>query len=74
MMKNQLAGLMKQAQQMQENLKKAQDELAHGEPSKDQVPVLRVFVATGCQAGLSRSLQQSMTTVLSLAQKTLKAI
>jgi DNA-binding YbaB/EbfC family protein len=27
MMKNQLAGLMKQAQQMQENLKKAQDEL-----------------------------------------------
>ena len=28
MMKGQLAGLMKQAQQMQENLKKAQDELA----------------------------------------------
>ncbi len=28
MMKNQLAGLMKQAQQMQENLKRAQDELA----------------------------------------------
>jgi DNA-binding YbaB/EbfC family protein len=28
MMKNQLAGLMKQAQAMQENLKKAQDELA----------------------------------------------
>src|SRR5512138_988130 len=28
MMKNQLAGLMKQAQQMQENLKKAQEELA----------------------------------------------
>ena len=28
MMKNQLAGLMKQAQQMQDNLKKAQDELA----------------------------------------------
>ena len=28
MMKNQIAGLMKQAQQMQENLKKAQDELA----------------------------------------------
>jgi DNA-binding YbaB/EbfC family protein len=28
MMKNQLAGLMKQAQQMQENMKKAQDELA----------------------------------------------
>ncbi|MGZ8156870.1 MAG: YbaB/EbfC family nucleoid-associated protein [Burkholderiales bacterium] len=27
-MKNQLAGLMKQAQQMQENMKKAQDELA----------------------------------------------
>jgi len=28
MMKGQLAGLMKQAQQMQENLKKAQDEIA----------------------------------------------
>jgi nucleoid-associated protein EbfC len=28
MMKQQLAGLMKQAQQMQDNLKKAQDELA----------------------------------------------
>jgi nucleoid-associated protein EbfC len=28
MMKNQLAGLMKQAQAMQENLKKSQDELA----------------------------------------------
>lgn len=28
MMKNQLAGLMKQAQTMQDNLKKAQDELA----------------------------------------------
>ena len=28
MMKNQLAGLMKQAQAMQENLKKAQDELS----------------------------------------------
>ncbi len=31
MMKNQLAGLMKQAQQMQDNLKKAQDELAQVE-------------------------------------------
>ena len=28
MMKNQLAGLMKQAQQMQDNMKKMQDELA----------------------------------------------
>lgn len=28
MMKNQLAGLMKQAQQMQENMKKMQDQLA----------------------------------------------
>ena len=28
MLKGQLAGLMKQAQQMQDNLKKAQDELA----------------------------------------------
>jgi DNA-binding YbaB/EbfC family protein len=31
MMKNQLAGLMKQAQQMQDNMKKAQDELAQTE-------------------------------------------
>src|SRR3954453_12230361 len=31
MMKNQLAGLMKQAQQMQDNLKKAQEELAQVE-------------------------------------------
>jgi DNA-binding YbaB/EbfC family protein len=31
MMKNQLAGLMKQAQQMQENMKKAQEELAQTE-------------------------------------------
>jgi len=31
MMKNQLAGLMKQAQAMQENLKRAQDELANTE-------------------------------------------
>ena len=31
MMKNQLAGLMKQAQEMQSNLKKAQDELAQTE-------------------------------------------
>ena len=31
MMKNQLSGLMKQAQQMQDNLKKAQDELAQME-------------------------------------------
>ncbi len=31
MMKNQLAGLMKQAQQMQENMQKAQEELAQTE-------------------------------------------
>ena len=31
MMKNQLAGLMKQAQQMQENMRKAQEELAQTE-------------------------------------------
>jgi DNA-binding YbaB/EbfC family protein len=31
MMKNQLAGLMKQAQSMQENMKKAQDEIAAAE-------------------------------------------
>ena len=31
MMKNQLAGLMKQAQQMQDNMKRAQEELAQTE-------------------------------------------
>ncbi len=31
MMKNQLAGLMKQAQQMQDNMQRAQEELAHTE-------------------------------------------
>jgi DNA-binding YbaB/EbfC family protein len=31
MMKNQLGGLMKQMQQMQDNMKRAQDELAHTE-------------------------------------------
>jgi DNA-binding YbaB/EbfC family protein len=42
--KGQLAGLMKQAQAMQENLKKAQDELAHievtGESGSGMVKVL----------------------------------
>jgi nucleoid-associated protein EbfC len=44
MMKGQLAGLMKQAQQMQENLKKAQDELAfvevEGQAGSGMVKVL----------------------------------
>ena len=44
MMKNQLAGLMKQAQAMQDNLKKAQDELANievtGESGAGLVKVL----------------------------------
>ena len=43
MMKNQLAGLMKQAQQMQENMKRAQEELA------------RTEVEGQSGAGLSRS-------------------
>jgi DNA-binding YbaB/EbfC family protein len=44
MMKNQLAGLMKQAQQMQDNMKKAQEELAaievEGESGAGLVKVL----------------------------------
>ena len=44
MMKNQLAGLMKQAQQMQDNMKKAQEELAgievQGESGAGLVKVL----------------------------------
>ncbi len=35
MMKNQLAGLMKQAQAMQDNLKKAQEERSKGNPWVD---------------------------------------
>ena len=38
MMKNQLAGLMKQAQQMQDNLKRAQDELAQMEVEGSRAP------------------------------------
>lgn len=39
MMKNQLAGLMKQAQQMQENMKKMQDQLALIEVEASRAPV-----------------------------------
>jgi hypothetical protein len=38
MMKNQLAGLMKQAQAMQENMKRAQEELASIEVEGSQGP------------------------------------
>jgi len=38
MMKNQLAGLMKQAQQVQENMKKAQEELARIEVEASPAP------------------------------------
>ena len=38
MMKNQLAGLMKQAQQMQDNMKKVQDSLADIEVEGQSVP------------------------------------
>ena len=38
MMKNQLAGLMKQAQQMQDNMKKVQDSLADIEVEGQSAP------------------------------------
>ena len=40
MLKGQLAGLMKQAQQMQENMKKAQEELARTEVEGQSGPAL----------------------------------
>jgi DNA-binding YbaB/EbfC family protein len=47
MMKNQLAGLMKQAQQMQDNMKKAQDELAQMEVEGQSGAGLVKVVMTG---------------------------
>jgi|SRR5215467_11501986 DNA-binding YbaB/EbfC family protein len=47
MMKNQLAGLMKQAQQMQDNLKKAQEELAQMEVEGQSGAGLVKIVMTG---------------------------
>ncbi len=47
MMKNQLAGLMKQAQQMQDNMKKAQDELARMEVEGQSGAGLVKVVMTG---------------------------
>ena len=47
MMKNQLAGLMKQAQQMQDNLKRAQDELAQMEVEGSAGAGLVKVVMTG---------------------------
>ena len=40
--KGQLAGLMKQAQAMQDNLKKAQDELAHIEVEAEAATMLAI--------------------------------
>lgn len=47
MMKNQLAGLMKQAQQMQDNLKRAQEELAQAEVEGQSGAGLVKVVMTG---------------------------
>jgi DNA-binding YbaB/EbfC family protein len=46
-MKNQLAGLMKQAQQMQDNLKRAQEELAQAEVEGQAGAGLVKVVMTG---------------------------
>ena len=55
MMKNQLAGLMKQAQQMQDNLKKAQDELA-GVEVEGQSGAGLVKVTVTCRNDVKRVL------------------
>ena len=54
MMKGQLAGLMKQAQAMQENLKKAQDELATIEVP-DRILAESKAIANGVAEGSGRS-------------------
>ena len=53
MMKQQLAGLMKQAQQMQDNLKRAQDELANIEVEGQSGAGLVKVVMT-CKFGVKR--------------------
>lgn len=53
MMKNQLAGLMKQAQQMQDNMKKAQEELAQTEV-EGQAGAGLVKVAMTCRHDVKR--------------------
>lgn len=53
MMKSQLAGLMKQAQQMQENMKKMQDQLASVEV-EGQSGAGMVKVTMNCQYGVRR--------------------
>jgi DNA-binding YbaB/EbfC family protein len=53
MMKGQLAGLMKQAQQMQENMKKMQDQLATVEV-EGQAGAGMVKVTMNCQYGVRR--------------------
>jgi len=53
MMKNQLAGLMKQAQQMQDNMKKAQEELAQTEV-EGQAGAGLVKVTMNCRHDVKR--------------------
>ena len=53
MMKNQLAGLMKQAQKMQEDMKKAQDELVNIEVEGQSGAGL-VKVTMNCKFGVKR--------------------
>ena len=60
MMKNQLAGLMKQAQQMQENMKKAQEDLARIEVEGQSGAGLVKVVMT-CRHDVKRvSIDQSL--------------
>ena len=53
MMKNQLAGLMKQAQQMQENMQRAQEELARTEVEGESGAGLVTIVMT-CRHDVKR--------------------
>jgi len=53
MMKNQLAGLMKQAQQMQENMQRAQEELAQTEV-EGQAGAGLVKITMTCRHGVKR--------------------
>ena len=54
MMKNQLAGLMKQAQQMQDNMKKMQDQLANVEV-EGQAGAGMVKVLISCRNEIGRA-------------------
>jgi hypothetical protein len=59
MMKNQLAGLMKQAQQMQENMQKAHEELARIEV-EGQSGAGMVKVVMTCRHDVKRVTQEAV--------------